>query len=81
MPPMNQLLLTKPWLWLKIMFGPFTVHQYRLFGPQCDPINAERAICRHPFGDMLESAITLFFLVLAKLLYSIGYDEYKPNNF
>ena len=29
MPPLHELLLTKPFLWLQIMCGPFTVHQYR----------------------------------------------------
>ena len=28
-PPLIELFFKKPSIWLKIMFGPFTMHQYR----------------------------------------------------
>ena len=65
---------------MKIMFGPFTMHQYRLSGPHA---NVERAIdvySRTPMGDMLETAITLSFLVTAKTLYLLGFEKFKPNS-
>jgi dimethylaniline monooxygenase (N-oxide forming) len=81
MPPMNQLLLTKPWLWVKIMFGPFTMHQYRLVGPYADPERAEAVYKRQPIGDLLESVITASFLVTAKILSKLGFKRYQPNEF
>lgn len=81
MPPLWELLCTKPLLWFKIMCGPFTVHQYRLRGPHADAERAEEVLLRQPVGDLLESCITAFFLVLAKLLYLLGFERFKPNNF
>jgi hypothetical protein len=81
MPPLRQLLFLKPLLWFKIMFGPFTVHQYRLRGPGADPVRAEEVLLRQPVGDLLESCITVFFLVLAKLLSMMGLSQFEPNNF
>lgn len=81
MPPLAELLRTKPLLWLKIMCGPFTVHQYRLRGPYSDPVRAEQVLMRHPLGDLLETCITAFFLVLAKFLTLLGIPGFKPNSF
>lgn len=81
MPPLMHLFLTKPWLWFKIMFGPFTMHQYRLVGPQADPKRAEDVYSRQPVGDLLESTITASFLFTAKVLSLLGFSRFKPNNF
>jgi hypothetical protein len=81
MPPLFKLFFTKPWLWLKIMFGPFTMHQYRLVGPYADPARAEEVYKRQPLGDFLESSITATFLISAKILYLLGFSKFKPNEF
>ncbi len=81
MPPMTELLMTKPWLWVKIMFGPFTMHQYRLQGPYSDPKRAEDVYRRQPIGDLMESVITSSFLITAKILSKFGFARYQPNEF
>ena len=81
MPPLWELFWTKPRLWLQIMCGPFTVHQYRLRGPYATPTHAEDILMRHPLGDTLETCITAFFLLLAKFLSLLGLRMFKPNNF
>lgn len=81
MPPLKELFFKKPSMWLKIMFGPFTMHQYRLVGPYADPKRAEEVYSRQPLGDFLESSITLSFLVTAKVLYALGFDRFRPNAF
>eukprot|EP00595_Chromulina_sp_UTEXLB2642_P002014 CAMPEP_0196761908 /NCGR_PEP_ID=MMETSP1095-20130614/1218_1 /TAXON_ID=96789 ORGANISM="Chromulina nebulosa, Strain UTEXLB2642" /NCGR_SAMPLE_ID=MMETSP1095 /ASSEMBLY_ACC=CAM_ASM_000446 /LENGTH=565 /DNA_ID=CAMNT_0042111989 /DNA_START=75 /DNA_END=1772 /DNA_ORIENTATION=+ len=80
-PPLSKLFLEKPHLWWKIMFGPFTMHQYRLVGPYADPKRAEEVYNRQPLGDFLESAITASFLVTAKVLSFLGFERFTPNDF
>lgn len=81
LPPLNHLLVTQPWLWFKIMFGPFTMHQYRLVGPSADPKRAEAVYARTPVGDLLETSITATFLITAKILSKLGFTRFTPNNF
>jgi len=81
MPPLRKIFFTKPWLWFKIMFGPFTMHQYRLVGPQANPERAEEVYKRQPVGDLLESSITASFLITAKFLSMLGFSKFKPNEF
>lgn len=81
LPPLFELFFKKPSVWLHIMFGPFTMHQYRLIGPYNHPKRAEEVILRQPLGDLLESSITASFLVLAKALSLMGFSKFKPNNF
>lgn len=79
MPPLRSLFFTKPWLWFKIMFGPFTVHQYRLRGKYADPERAEEVYARQPVGDFLESSITGSFLITAKILSMLGFARFNLN--
>jgi dimethylaniline monooxygenase (N-oxide forming) len=79
MPPLAEIFFKKPSLWLKIMFGPFTMHQYRLVGPYANPARAEEVYSRQPLGDFLESSITICFLIVAKILYTLGFQKFKPN--
>ena len=81
LPPLRELFFHKPWLWFKIMFGPFTMHQYRLVGPGADPKRAEEVYARTPVGDVLESSITASFLLTAKVLSTLGFSKFQPNNF
>jgi len=81
MPPLRKLFFTKPWVWFKIMFGPFTMHQYRLVGPQADPKRAEEVFAKQPVGDLLETSITASYLMLAKFLSFFGFSRFKPNEF
>ena len=81
MPPLKELFFKKPQVWIKIMFGPFTMHQYRLVGPYADPKRAEEVYSRQPLGDFLESSITLSFLITAKILYALGFERFRPNAF
>jgi dimethylaniline monooxygenase (N-oxide forming) len=81
MPPLRKIFFTKPWLWMKLMFGPFTVHQYRLSGPHAYPERAVEVYRKQPLGDLLESTITASFLMLAKFLSLIGFKQFTPNNF
>jgi len=81
MPPLRELFFKKPMVWLKIMFGPFTMHQYRLVGPYADPERAYEVYRRQPLGDLLESSITASFLLTAKVLSMLGFKRYTPNNF
>eukprot|EP00606_Chrysophyceae_sp_TOSAG23-5_P000682 GSChrysophyteH2.ASY1.ANO1.1653.1 assembled CDS len=81
MPKLRELFFTNISVWCKIMFGPFTMHQYRLYGPHS---NRERAIDvykRQPVGDFMETAITLSFLLLAKVLSLLGFTMFTPNSF
>lgn len=80
-PPLRELFFSKPHLWFKIMFGPFTMHQYRLVGPYANPVRAEEVYMRQPVGDFLETSITLSFLVTAKALSLFGFRQFTPNNF
>lgn len=81
LPPLRSLFFTNFRVWLHIMFGPFTVHQYRLVGPCADRDRAMSVIARQPLGDFLESSITATFLITAKLLSLLGFKKYTPNNF
>ena len=81
LPPLKHLFFCRPWLWAKIMFGPFTMHQYRLTGPHADPIRAEEVYRRQPVGDLVENVITASFLAAAKLLACLGFSRFTPNNF
>jgi dimethylaniline monooxygenase (N-oxide forming) len=80
-PPMKELFFSKPKLWFKIMFGPFTMHQYRLVGPYANPKRAEEVYSRQPVGDFLESSITASFLITAKVLSILGFKQFTPNEF
>ncbi len=79
MPPINKYLLREPQLWLKLMFGPFTVHQYRLVGPDADGRTAREVYARQPLGNFLECSITAFFLITSYLLSMIGFNQFTPN--
>ena len=81
MPPLRELFFKKPMVWLKIMFGPFTMHQYRLVGPDADPERSYAVYKKQPIGDLLESTITASFLLTAKILSLLGFKKYTPNNF
>jgi dimethylaniline monooxygenase (N-oxide forming) len=81
LPPLRELFFKKPAMWYKIMFGPFTMHQYRFSGPYADPQRAESVLDRTPVGDFLESSITIAFLLTAKFLSMIGFKQFTPNNF
>lgn len=81
LPPLRELFFKYPSAWLKIMFGPFTMHQYRLVGPGAKPKRAFEVLARQPLGDLLESTITASFLITARFLYTLGFQKFKPNNF
>ncbi|KAG5175302.1 flavin-binding monooxygenase-like subfamily [Tribonema minus] len=81
LPPLRRLFLTRPRVWLKVMFGPFTTHQYRLRGPGADAARALDVYSRQPVGDLLESTITAAFLLAAKVLSLVGFRQLTPNNF
>jgi dimethylaniline monooxygenase (N-oxide forming) len=81
LPPLFNLFFTKPKVWLHIMFGPFTMNQYRLVGPYSNRNFSEEILLKQPLGDILESSITISFLLLSKILSIIGFNKFKPNNF
>lgn len=81
LPPLRKIFFTKPKLWWKIMFGPFTMHQYRLVGPYANPERAQIVYAKQPVGDLLESCITASFLMVSKFLSLIGLKKFTPNNF
>merc|ERR1712147_473333 len=68
LPPLMKLFLTKPRIWWKIMFGPFTMHQYLLQGPFANPRRAALVYSKQPVGDFLECSITAAFLFTAEVL-------------
>jgi len=80
MPNVNSYLRSDPKLWKHIMFGPLTMHQYRLVGPHATPTFARDVIVRMPTGDTLESVITASFLLTSKALGLLGFKKYAPNN-
>ena len=79
LPPLFQLFLKKPKVWWKIMFGPFTMHQYLLVGPFANPKRAATVYAKQPVGDFLECSITAAFLLTAKLLSLCGFADFEPN--
>ena len=79
MPPLIYLFIFDFAIWFKIMFGPFTMHQYRLYGPHANYDRAKEVYRRTPVGDFLETSITLSFLILAKMLYLLGFKKFQPN--
>lgn len=79
MPPLLVLFFVDFLVWFKIMFGPFTMHQYRLYGPHSNYQRAKQVYGRTPVGDFLETIITLSFLITAKVLYMLGFEKFKPN--
>jgi len=81
LPPLKKIFWQKPKLWAKIMFGPFTMHQYRLVGPYANPALAAKVYDKQPIGDFLECSITACFLVTAKVLSGLGFKKYTPNYF
>jgi dimethylaniline monooxygenase (N-oxide forming) len=81
MPPIYNIFFKDPYLWLKIMLGPLTTHQYRLKGVESTPELSIETIKKYPIGDFMESTITMGCLLLSKLLYMLGFEKFKPNNF
>jgi dimethylaniline monooxygenase (N-oxide forming) len=81
MPNLLELFFTKPYIWYKIMFGPFTMHQFRIYGPNSNPDRAYHVYSRQPVGNFLENMVTFSLLIVAKLLYLIGFTKFKPNSF
>jgi len=81
MPPLGKIFWEDPKLWFKIMFGPFSMHQYRLVGPHSTPEFSKAVLKRFPVGDVVESVITASFLLVAKILSSLGFRQFTPNNF
>jgi len=81
LPQLMEIFFKSPKIWFKIMFGPFTTHQYRLQGPFENWELAERVYDKQPVGDILECSITAFFLLLAKFLSVLGFKIFTPNNF
>jgi dimethylaniline monooxygenase (N-oxide forming) len=79
LPPLRELLFTDPYYFLKIMIGPLTVHQYRIVGPGKNP-NIRNIIVKAPTGDITETIITGFFLLLSYLLSFLGWRKFRPNN-
>ena len=55
------------YMWKKLMYGPLTMHQYRLSGIYSDIDRAIRIIKKQPYGDVLESVITSIYLLLSVL--------------
>ena len=55
------------------------MHQYRLVGPHSNYTRAKEVYGRTPVGDFLETIITLSFLIMAKVLYLLGFEKFKPN--
>ena len=68
MPDLWNIFFKSPYLWSKIMFGPLTMHQYRLTGRHSDIKRATEIILKQPYGDLLESVITAFFLIITKVI-------------
>lgn len=81
LPPLRKIFFTKPKLWMSLMFGPFTMHQYRLAGPYANPDVAADVYSRQPTGDFLECSITAAFLGGSKVLSMLGFKQFTPNNF
>ncbi|KAJ1451375.1 flavin-binding monooxygenase-like subfamily [Pelagophyceae sp. CCMP2097] len=81
LPPLAKLFFSEPRIWWKIMFGPFTTHQYILVGPFADRARALAVYAKQPVGDLLECSITAAFLVCAKVLSLMGFSKFTPNNF
>lgn len=81
MPPLGKLFWADIKVWFKIMFGPFSMHQYRLVGPHATPDFSKSVLRRFPTGDILESTITASFLIVAKVLSLLGLKQFTPNNF
>ncbi len=79
MPPISKYALQEPRLWFKLMFGPFTVHQYRLVGPGADENTAREVYARQPIGNFLECSITAIFLVISHFLSLMGLNAFTPN--
>ncbi len=79
MPPISKYALQEPRLWLKLMFGPFTVHQYRLVGPGADGNTAREVYARQPLGNFLECSITAIFLIISHFLSLMGLNTFAPN--
>ncbi len=79
MPPISKYALREPWLWLKLMFGPFTVHQYRLVGPDADGNTSREVYARQPMGNFLECCITAVFLITSHFLSLMGIKVFTPN--
>jgi dimethylaniline monooxygenase (N-oxide forming) len=80
-PPIYDIFFKDPHLWLKIMLGPLTTHQYRLKGVEATPELSMETIKKYPIGDFMESTITMGCLLFSKLLYMMGFEKFKPNNF
>jgi len=79
MPPLYRLLFTQPYVFYKIMLGPFTMHQYRLVGPHAKPGRALQIYRKLPVGDLVETSITVTFLIFAKIMSMLGFKKFKPN--
>ena len=81
MPNLKKIFITNPYLWFKIFFGPFTMHQYRLEGPDSNIKRALDVYSRQPIGGIIESIITFTFLSISKILSFYGFKQFTPNNF
>jgi hypothetical protein len=73
--------LRDPALWWKLVVGPLSAQQYRLRGPGAAPAAARAALMRCPSGAALECAVSLAFLLLAKVLSLLGLRRFAPLNF
>ena len=51
-PPLLELFFKKPSMWLKIMFGPFTMHQYRYQLEVSTTISPSIPLARHSAHDI-----------------------------
>ena len=67
MPNLQKVYLEDVYMWKKLMYGPLTMHQYRLSGIYSDIDRAIRIIKKQPYGDVLESVITSIYLLLSVL--------------
>ena len=81
MPNLKKIFFTNPYLWMKIFFGPFTMHQYRIEGPNSNIKRALSVYYKQPFGGFLEIIITFTFLIISKILSLFGWKQFTPNNF
>ncbi|MEM6406225.1 MAG: hypothetical protein AAF669_06530 [Pseudomonadota bacterium] len=76
-PSLRKLFYSDPKIWYKVMFGPINGAQFRLSGPGATPEQAKQSLAKIPLMPWPILVYEFTLLILAKIMYFIGFKSYK----
>ena len=80
-PRLSPLLLSRPSIWFRVLVGPLTAAQFRLYGPGAQRSKAEATISKMPLMPLPVLLYELLLLLGCKFLAILGASLFQPIAF